>query len=250
VGLWRRVLALIQSKRESADIQGNTAILFDRADHQQRQMLWRLRAGIVDVATAVEELEREATRLRAATGGLDERARRAVVSGRTDLARIALERKRLGLHELATLDEHLATVKQTERELLAAHQQLSLQMEQLRRRRTVWAARRTAAETHIEITRAVTGLTGELRGLGFAIERAEHDAARLQVRAQALASLMGDEMPVIGLSAEDAFERALRAAEDAHSIAEERTTILDELRGHERPTRELSTGEDAARCPS
>jgi phage shock protein A len=197
----------------------------------------------------VHELEREAERLRASLPILTGRAERAVANGESDLARAALERKQFVARELTTLDGQLAEVRRGERDLLAALQRLWTQIERVKRQRAVFAARRVAAESQIEVGQALSGVTGELAQLGFAVDRAEREAQRLRARAQALASLVADEMVSPENLSADAFERALHAAEIGVGIDEELAKIEDDLLGTE-PSAQALVSETGDRRPA
>jgi phage shock protein A len=252
VGVWRRIVALIRSRRGATDDGDDPLADFDRAEAQQRHLLQTLREGLVDVATSVQELEHQAERLRASLPILTARAERAAAHGETDLARGALERKQFVVRELTALDGQLAEVKRGERDLLAAHQRLWTRIERVKRQRAVFAARRVAAESQIEVGQALSGVTGELAQLGFAVERAERETRRLQARAQALASLVADESASPEHLSADAFERALHAAETGVGIDEDLARIEEDLLGTEPSAQALvsETGDPTAIGPS
>ncbi|HYW88988.1 MAG TPA: PspA/IM30 family protein, partial [Chloroflexota bacterium] len=120
--------------------------VLDYAYGEQRAQLHNIKRGLIEVAAARRQLERQAERLRAGIPRLEEQARRALRSGREDLARGVLLRKQDSLRELSALEEQLRDVHAEEERLSRAEQQLSQRVERFRLHRTVLSARYSAAE--------------------------------------------------------------------------------------------------------
>src|SRR5947208_11356240 len=109
MSLWRRLRLLLNTELSSAlDRAEDPRQVLDYAYNQQQELLVTLRRGLVDVATAKEQLAQQARRLETRIPQLDDQARRAVTAGRDDLARVALERKRLALAEMDGLHQQVA----------------------------------------------------------------------------------------------------------------------------------------------
>jgi phage shock protein A len=157
--------------------------ILDYAYNQQQELLMTLRRGLVDVATAKQQLEQESKRLEARIPQLDDQARRAIGAGREDLARVAIERKWLAANEIAEVE--------TEKQRLAGQERtLQTRVDQFRTHREVVVARYTAAEAEVRLKESLAGVSGELAELGMAVGRAEEKAERLQARARAIDSLV------------------------------------------------------------
>src|SRR5260370_12602442 len=111
MGILSRMRLLFNTEVSSAlDQAEDPRHVLDYAYSQQQQLLITLRRGLVDVATAKQQLEHQAKRLEERVPQLDDQARRAVGAGRDDLARVALERKRLPLSEIAGFTKQIAAL--------------------------------------------------------------------------------------------------------------------------------------------
>jgi phage shock protein A len=174
--------------------------VLDYAYNQQQELLVTLRRGLVDVATAKQQLEQEAKRLEQRIPQLDDQARRAVAAGREDLARVAVERKWLAANEIEGLNKQIAEVETEKQRLAGQERSLQVRVEQFRTHREVVVARYNAADAEVRIKESLAGVSGELAELGMAVGRAEEKAERLQARARAIDSLVdiGSFPPVGG----------------------------------------------------
>src|SRR5438046_2679577 len=128
-----------------------------------------MRRGLVDVATAKQQLEQQAQKLESRIPHLDDQARRAVSAGRDDLARVALERKRLALNEMDGLTRQIAEVEADKQRLATQERTLQVRIEQFRTHREVVSARYTAAEAEVRLKESLAGVSGELAELGMAV---------------------------------------------------------------------------------
>ncbi len=221
MSLWTRLKVVIASTASSAlDGAEDPRRVLDYAYDQQQHLLINLRRGLVDVATAEQQLGQEAQRIETRMPKLDEQARRALSAGREDLARIAVERKKLAMDELEGLKEQLAGVTADKQRLAAQERALQARVEQFRTHREVVAARYTAAEAEVRIKESLAGVSGELAELGMAVGRAAEKTDRLQARARAIDSLvdLGGIPPVGGA---DYVEVELRRITLAKEIDEE-----------------------------
>jgi len=191
MSLWTRIRVLLNSDVSSAiDIAEDPRTILDYAYNQQQELLANMRRGLVDVATSKQQLEQQASRLEERMPKLDDQARRAVAAGRDDLARVALERKRVALHEMEGLSKHIAEVEADKQRLATQERTLQVRIEQFRTHREVVSARYTAAEAEVRLKESLAGVSGELAELGMAVGRAEEKAERLQARARAIDTLV------------------------------------------------------------
>ena len=191
MSLWSRIRLVFKTGLSSAlDQAEDPRKVLDYAYNQQQELLITLRRGLVDVATAKEQLEQQARRLEARIPRLDDQARRAVAAGRDDLARIALERKQLAIAEMEGLNAQVADVEADKQRLAGQERTLQMRIEQFRTHRDVITARYSAAEAEVRIKESLAGVNGELAELGMAVGRAEEKADRLQARARAIDTLV------------------------------------------------------------
>jgi len=193
MSLWTRIRLLLNTEASSAlDQAEDPRHVLDYAYNQQQELLITLRRGLVDVATAKQQLEQQAQRL-------DDQARRAVAAGRDDLARVALERKQLALNEMEGLTKQVAEVEADKQRLAGQERTLQVRIEQFRTHREVVSARYTAAEAEVRLKESLAGVSGELAELGMAVGRAEEKAERLQARAKAIDTLVDlGAFPAVG----------------------------------------------------
>ena len=200
MSLWSRIRLVFQAGLSGAlDRAEDPRKVLDYAYNQQQELLITLRRGLVDVATAKEQLEQQARRLEARIPRLDDQARRAVTAGRDDLARVALERKQLAMAEMEGLNAQIAEVAADKQRLAGQERTLQVRIEQFRTHREVVSARYSAAEAEVRIKESLAGVSGELAELGMAVGRAEEKAERLQARARAIDTLVDvGSLPALG----------------------------------------------------
>jgi phage shock protein A len=200
MSVWTRMRMLFNTEVSSAlDRAEDPRAVLDYAYNQQQELLVTLRRGLVDIATAKQQLEQQAHRLEARVPQLDDQARRAVTAGREDLARLALERKHTAMVEMESLAKQIGEVEADKQRLATQERTLQVRIEQFRTHREVVKARYGAAEAEVRLNESLSGLSGELAELGMAVGRAEEKTERLQARARAINSLVDlGSLPPIG----------------------------------------------------
>lgn len=162
MNLWSRIRMFFTVKTEAAlDGAEDPRETLDYAFSRQRELLAKVREGLVDVATARRQLEMQAQKLRARLPQLEEQCKRALAAGREDLARGALQHKQTCLAELGQLDRQLAEAVAEERKLAQAERQCAQRLDGFRARRSALAARYTAAEAQVKVSEAAGSLSGE-----------------------------------------------------------------------------------------
>ena len=229
MSLWTRIRLLLTTRVSSAlDQAEDPRQVLDYAYNQQQQLLITLRRGLVDVATAKEQLAQQVRRLETRLPHLDDQARRAVTAGRDDLARVALERKRLALAEMDGLHQQVAEVEADKQRLAGQERALQVRIEQFRTHSEVVSARYSAAEAEVRIKESLAGVSGELAELGMAVGRAEEKAERLQARARAIDTLVDlGSLPATGGG--DFVEVELLRITASRDIDDELTRIKSEV---------------------
>ena len=229
MSLWTRIRLLLTTRVSGAlDQAEDPRQVLDYAYNQQQQLLITLHRGLVDVATAKEQLAQQVRRLETRLPHLDDQARRAVTAGRDDLARVALERKRLALAEMDGLHQQVAEVEADKQRLAGQERALQVRIEQFRTHREVVSARYSAAEAEVRIKESLAGVSGELAELGMAVGRAEEKAERLQARARAIDTLVDlGSLPATGGG--DFVEVELLRITASRDIDDELTRIKSEV---------------------
>lgn len=206
--------------------------VLDYAYGEQRAQLHTIKRGLIEVGAARRQLERQAERLRAGIPRLEEQARRALRSGREDLARGVLLRKQDSLRELSALEEQLRDIHAEEERLSRAEQQLSQRVERFRLHRTVLSARYSAAEAQTRVTESLAGcFDDEQTELTLAVERSEDKVERVSARAAASEA-------VLAAPHEDALEREVNDLDAALAVDVELEALKRELEQSEPRPRE------------
>ncbi len=204
--------------------------VLDYAYGEQRAQLRTVKRGLIEVAAARRQLERQAERLRTTIPRLEEQARRALRSHREDLARATLLRKQDTLRELSALDEQLRDIQAEEDRLARTGEQLSQRVERFRVHRTVLSARYSAAEAQTRVTESLAGVfDDEQTELTLAVERSEERVEIVSARAAASEA-------ILAAPEEDALERELHDLDAAAAVDEELAALKRELSAEE-PTR-------------
>jgi phage shock protein A len=233
MGFWERIKLLFKVRTSAElDRMEDPRQVLDYAVHEQEAFLQTVRRGLVDVATAKQQLAQQVKTANGRIPKLDDQARQAVAANREDLARMALNRKQTAVSELEGLELQLADLEQEERKLILAEQQIADRVASFRIHREATAARYTAAETQVKIGETLSGVSGELGELSLALGRAEEKTRQMIARASALDVLMsgGSLGPAIAqggdmveyelrqITAESAVEQELAALKAAEKV--------------------------------
>ena len=222
MGLWSRIMLFFRVKTSAAmDRVEDPRQIYEYAYNQQQEQLRKVRQGLIDVATAKNQLQQQAAGLRARVPQLDDQAKRAIAAEREDLARMALQKKQTALNELEGLDRQGAEVAEQERKLTAAQQQLAARVDEFRTRRTAAGARYTAAEAQVRVLESLTGMSSELAELSMALGRAEEKTERMQARATALDALIESGTLALPMGTMDPVESELRKLAASRAVDEE-----------------------------
>jgi phage shock protein A len=233
----RSRLALFFSVRTSAalDQVEDPKEILDYAYGQQQLYLRTVKRGLIEVASARRQLERQAERLRTRVARLEEQARRALRADREDLARAALERKQATLAEIHSIEDQVRDIAAEEQRLLMADQQLTQRVDRFRLHRTVLSARYAAAEAQVTVGEALAGLVGDEEvELSLAVERSEERIERMSARAVAIDALT-DSGALLHATDEDPLDRELTTLTSAAAVEAE-LTELKRLLNEESPS--------------
>ncbi len=204
---------------------------FMYAYQHQRELLQRVLQALVQMAAAKERLQSKTVEVERKLPQLEEQAKRSLLAGREDLARIALQRRQIAVVELQTLREQVHDVESEEQRLALVEQRLSTQIESFFARQEVLAARYSAAEAQVRINEALGGVSKELADLGSALERAEERTEHMQARASALDSLVeAGVLDLPAVSGGDAIDRQLGNIDVTQAVEEQLAAMRTQLR--------------------
>jgi phage shock protein A len=189
-GLTGRTFTVIKAKLSALlDRAENPSETLDYSYQRQLEHLQKVKRGIADVTTAKKRLQMQAQRLSEQADKLDGQAREALVLGREDLARVALEQKALGRSELDSLGKHIDELERQQGQLVESEKRLRYRLETFRAKKEVIKAQYSAAEAQVRIGEAATGVGEEMADVGLAIQRAEDKTASMRARAAAVEEL-------------------------------------------------------------
>lgn len=242
MGLLSRIATMLKAKISSQlDRTENPAETLDYAYEKQREMLRKVKQGLVEAVTSRRRLELQATKLRDQISQTELQARQALQMGREDLGRLALQRKQTALLTLEGLDSQIADLEREQEQLTVAEGGMAAKVEAFRTRKEVIKAQYSAAEAQVRIGEAFSGISEELADVGMAVERAEQKTERLRARASAI-----DELVAVGVL-EDFSQRGGRVAQElarltaAQNVEDELARLKEELAAPKEP-KQLESG--------
>ena len=204
---------------------------FSDPRQRQQELLGRVQGALTQNTNLRKRLEQRIARLQAKTPQLEETARQAVAAGRDDLARLALQQRQLALLELKSLEASALEVQLEERRISIIEQRLTAQVEAIRVRQEMSAARYTAAESQAIVQDVLSGFSKELSDLGQTIEYTEQKTEHLQARASALEEFV--DFAALDLSngtTNDPLERQLMQLDIDTVVGDELAELKRQLR--------------------
>jgi phage shock protein A len=191
MGLMKRVSLVFKTKAsQTLDRVEDPRETLDYSYQRQLEMFQKLKRSLLDVATFRKRLEMQGFELQKKAAKLHEQAKRAMATGREDLAREALARRAAIEPELAALKAQHAQLQAEEAKLTEASRRLSAQVDAFRTRKETIKATYTAAEAQTSVDEALAGISEEMGDVGLAIQRAEDRTLAMQSRAGAVDELL------------------------------------------------------------
>jgi len=230
MSILNRISILFRSKvLHAVDQAEDPRETLDYACERHRDLLANVRRALVEVATAKHQLAAQAQRLEQSLTTLQDQARRAVASGRDDLARQALERRQVAQHELDAVRRNLVEVTQEQDKLQQAERRFAARVDAFRQRRDLLSARYTAAQAQAEAGQALAGVSGDLADLGAAVQRAGERIERTRASAFAVDELLRSGI-LDDLTAPpgDRLEQELHRHQDQQEIEEQLARLKGE----------------------
>src|SRR5205807_2442066 len=142
------------------------------------------------ITASKERMQSRAMEDRARLPQMLEEARAELVAGRTEAARVRLQRRHVLALELPALEAQVAEVERDESNLRMLEGRLANQVEEFMARQQVIVARYNAAEAQIQIKEAVTGVSREFAELTAALTEAEEKTEGMEARVSAIDRLV------------------------------------------------------------
>jgi phage shock protein A len=175
---------------------------------RQQELLGRVNDSLIQNTNLRKALEQRITRLKLKVPQLQETAKNAVAAGRDEVARMALQQRQLALLELKSLEANVQEVWLEEQRIGIVAQRLTAQIDAMRVRQEMTAARYTAAESQVMVHEVLNGFSKELADMGQTIERTEQKTEHLQAQANAFEALI--DFSNIDLSSGDTSDPVAR----------------------------------------
>lgn len=151
-------------------------------------LLAQVRKATVRLTSTRERLEVQRATVAESMVAMDGEARTALRAGQEELARLALQRQRTCGLEVTQLDRQIAGLRREEDRLAGIGQRVSAQIEALRAREQMAAARHSAAQAQVAVGEALSGLGSFTSDSGL-VEQIERDAEAMEARADAIEEL-------------------------------------------------------------
>lgn len=202
--------------------------ILDYSYQKQLELLQQVKRSVATVVTAKKRLELQKAKLEQNTQKLDRQAKDAISSGRDDLARLALERKKSNTIEIESLIMQINDQELEQQKLIETERKLSAKITAFRTKKETIKAQYTAAEAQVKVKEAVTGISEEMADVGFAIQRAEDKTEGMRAKSAAL-----DEMVELGaldeIGGEDDIERELRKMQTTTGVDDDLARLKAEM---------------------
>jgi len=172
--------------RSGAEKIEDPSYALDRAYRQQLLALEETRKGRLEVETIGARLELEMRQLREGVAACEDQARRALIAGREDLARVSVGRREelrdqldRTANERERLDDERRSLHNQENELAGA-------LQAFRSRKEVLKAQYGATQARLRVGEALTGYSKTVTTVGEDVRRFEDRLLTLQARTRAL----------------------------------------------------------------
>ena len=202
--------------------------ILDYSYQKQLELLQQVKRSVATVVTAKKRLELQKAKLEQNTQKLDRQAKDAISSGRDDLARLALERKKSNTIEIESLIMQINDQELEQQKLIETERKLSAKITAFRTKKETIKAQYTAAEAQVKVKEAVTGISEEMADVGFAIQRAEDKTEGMRAKSAAL-----DEMVELGaldeIGGEDDIERELHKMQTTAGVDDDLARLKAEM---------------------
>ena len=236
MGLFDRMATVIKSwANQMIGAAEDPRKLMDYSYEKQHEMLQQVRRGVLDVATSKRQIELQAEKEKDNVVKLEEQARRALASGREDLARLAIERKQVALARISDLETQMNTVEQEQQRLAQAEVRVAAKIEAFKTHKEVIKAQYSAAEAEVRVGEAVSGLSEEFADLGLAMQRAEEKTEKMKARASAINELTASGTLELPGGKRDDIELELEKLSLSSGVEAELAAMKRQIDGPEQP---------------
>ena len=214
-----KIMDKIEDPRETLDV----------SYEKQLQLLQNVKRGVAEVTTSKKRLELQKAKLQMGLDKLDGQAKEALLAGREDLARKALENKASLQAQSATLDQQIADLQEQQQKLMDAESRLATKVESFRTKKETIKAQYSAADAQVKITESVTGISEEMADVGMAVQRAEEKTENMRARSAALDELL-ESGTLTDYSGSDDLDRELAKVKAQSSVNDMLAKMKEEIK--------------------
>lgn len=240
MGLWSRFRAIFGAKVNSAlDRMENPAETLDYSYEKQLSLLRDVKRGLAEIATSKQRLKLQAEKLRQQDSKLQSQAQQAVLQGRDDLARLALQRRQTIQPQLESLSTQVSSLDDQQAKLADASQKLQMRIEMFRTQKETIKAQYQASSAQVKIGESFTGISREMNDIGTSVQRAQDRIEQMQARSGALDELIAsgaleDYTAQLGGGGDD-IDRQLRLAGGGDEIDSQIAAMKAQLSAQDQP---------------
>ncbi|MBE9177655.1 PspA/IM30 family protein [Oculatella sp. LEGE 06141] len=193
MGLFDRVSRVVRANLNAAVSSAeNPEKILDQAIIDMQEDLIQLRQAVASAIASQKRIQQQANQAQSEANNWHQRAQLALQKGDENLAREALNRRKVQTETATTLkaqlDQQSATVDAMKRNLIALEGKIS----EAKTKKDMLKARASAAKANEQLQRTVGGLgtTGSMA----AFERMEEKVMQMEARSQAAAELAGADL--------------------------------------------------------
>lgn len=191
MGIFSRISMFFKVRANAAlDKAEDPGQVMDYSYTRQLEQLQQIKRSIADVATARNRLELQQSQILDKVNQRNQQARQALVAGREDLARMALQEKEAGLIQVNGFEQQLAQLREQEEKLMTMQRAVSARVEAFRTQKEMVKAQYNAAQAQVRINETLTGISDEMSDMNLAMQRAQDKVLNMQARANAMETLV------------------------------------------------------------
>ena len=187
-----RITSFFQPAPPPPKVEPDPIAELDRAHQQQVRLLDDVRRSVESVAEATGRMRDHARRNAARIEECETDARDHLAAGREDLARVALERKRLATAQSSEIERELAKLSAEQTQLLRAEARLETKIDAFRMRRDVLQSQRASAEAQVRISEMYGGISEESSDVAYTLKRIEAHTSELRSQGAAVDQMLDD----------------------------------------------------------
>ncbi len=223
--MWTAVQAKMNKIMGTVDTRDDLELSYEK----QLLLLQDVKRSVAHFAAYCERIELQREKLQLSMEKLETQAKEALLNGREDLARKALENRAVLQAQATSLDQQIADLKDQHQKLSAAECRLAAKVEAFRAKKEAIKAEYSAAEAQARIAESMTGISEEMADVGLTVEQAEERTMNMKARSAALDELLQSRTSN-DLSAVSGLEQEIALAKAKGSIDDELDRIRAEMK--------------------